>query len=87
MGVPEGRHNVAHRARPERSEGEAVGNCDEDDQKTPTGVTHGCGLYRVSISDALRIYLHEASSNELVHRALQVECLSASWRENFAQEI
>src|ERR1700687_1363557 len=24
-GVPEGRHNVAHRARPERSEGEAVG--------------------------------------------------------------
>ena len=42
---------------------------------------------RVSISDALRIYLHEASSNELVHRALQVEYLSPSWREKFAQEI
>jgi MOSC domain-containing protein YiiM len=42
---------------------------------------------RVSISDALRIYLHEPDSNELIHRALQVEYLSATWRERFLQEI
>jgi MOSC domain-containing protein YiiM len=42
---------------------------------------------RVSISDALRIYLHELNSNELVHRALQVEYLSATWRDHFRQNI
>jgi MOSC domain-containing protein YiiM len=42
---------------------------------------------RVSISDALRIYLHEPNSNELLRRALQVEYLSASWREHFRQNI
>ena len=45
LGVPEGRHSVAHRACPERSEGEAVGKLSEDAHKTPLGVTHGCGLY------------------------------------------
>jgi MOSC domain-containing protein YiiM len=42
---------------------------------------------RVSISDAMRIYLHEPGSNGLIHRALQVEYLSASWREHFRQNI
>jgi MOSC domain-containing protein YiiM len=42
---------------------------------------------RVSISDALRVYLHDSGSNELLHRALQVEYLSASWREHFRQNI
>ncbi len=42
---------------------------------------------RVSVSDALRIYLHEPDSNDLLHRALQVEYLSTSWREHFRQEI
>src|SRR6202140_965451 len=42
---------------------------------------------RVSISDALRIYLHEPNSNELARRALQVEYLSPSWRERFTQRI
>jgi MOSC domain-containing protein YiiM len=42
---------------------------------------------RVSISDALRIYLHEPDSNELARRALQVEYLSATWREHFSQQI
>jgi MOSC domain-containing protein YiiM len=37
----------------------------------------------VSISDANRIYLKESNSNELIERALRVEYLSASWREDF----
>ncbi len=44
-GVPEGRRNVAHRACPERSEGEAVWKWLEDDQKTTTGVTHGIHIH------------------------------------------
>jgi MOSC domain-containing protein YiiM len=40
---------------------------------------------RVSISDAMRIYLHEPNSNELARRALQVEYLSTTWRERFSQ--
>jgi len=35
--VPEGRHNLAHGACPERSEGEAVGNIAGDDKKAPAG--------------------------------------------------
>ncbi|HVA94702.1 MAG TPA: MOSC domain-containing protein [Candidatus Dormibacteraeota bacterium] len=42
---------------------------------------------RVSVSDALRIYLHEPGSNELRERALRVEHLSAAWREDFQQRI
>ena len=42
---------------------------------------------RVSVSDALRVYLHEPNSNELARRALQVEYLSATWRERFSQTI
>jgi MOSC domain-containing protein YiiM len=42
---------------------------------------------RVSVSDAMRIYLHEPGSNELKHRALQVEYLSETWREKFQQQI
>ena len=42
---------------------------------------------RVSISDALRIYLHEEDSNELIERALRVEYLPPSWREQFRQLI
>ena len=42
---------------------------------------------RISISDALRIYLHEPNSNDLLRRALQVEYLSATWRERFSQQI
>jgi MOSC domain-containing protein YiiM len=42
---------------------------------------------RVSISDALRIYLQEPGSNELLERALRVEHLSTAWREDFRQQI
>jgi len=42
---------------------------------------------RVSISDALGIYLHDSDSSELLQRALSVEYLSASWREEFGQLI
>ena len=41
----------------------------------------------VSISDALRIYLHDPDASELIHRALRVEYLSAAWREEFRQQI
>jgi MOSC domain-containing protein YiiM len=40
----------------------------------------------VSISDAMRIYLHEPSMDELRRRALQVEYLSPSWRERFREQ-
>jgi MOSC domain-containing protein YiiM len=39
----------------------------------------------VSISDAMRLYLHEPNLNKLRQRALQVEYLSPSWRERFTQ--
>jgi MOSC domain-containing protein YiiM len=42
---------------------------------------------RVTVFDALRIYLNESDSDELVHRALQVEYLPPSWRERFQQLI
>ncbi len=42
---------------------------------------------KVSISDAMRVYLHEPNSNELARRALQVEYLSATWRERFSQIV
>lgn len=38
---------------------------------------------RVSISDAMRIYMKEAGSKELIERALRVQYLAASWREDF----
>jgi MOSC domain-containing protein YiiM len=41
----------------------------------------------VSVLDALRLYLHESDSSESLHPALQVEYLSAVWREEFSQEI
>ena len=41
----------------------------------------------VSISDALRIYLHDPDASELIHRALRVEYLSAAWREEFRELI
>ena len=40
---------------------------------------------RVSVADALRVYLHEPNLDELRRRALQVEHLSASWREEFSE--
>lgn len=40
---------------------------------------------RVSIADALKIYLHDSDSTELLQRALSVKYLSASWREEFSQ--
>ena len=42
---------------------------------------------KVSISDAMRVYLHEPNSNDLARRALHVEYLSATWREKFRQTI
>jgi len=42
---------------------------------------------RVSISDAMRIYLHEPNLDEIRQRALQVQYLSDSWRERFSEEI
>jgi hypothetical protein len=35
--VPEGRHNVAHGACPERRDGEAAGNKADKDKKAPAG--------------------------------------------------
>jgi MOSC domain-containing protein YiiM len=40
---------------------------------------------RVSIADALKIYLHESDSRELIQRALNVKYLPPSWREEFSQ--
>jgi len=42
---------------------------------------------RVSISDALRVYLHDPDASELIHRALRVEYLSAAWRKEFANAL
>jgi MOSC domain-containing protein YiiM len=42
---------------------------------------------RVSVLDALRIYLRESDSSELLERALRVEYLSPSWREAFSEQI
>jgi MOSC domain-containing protein YiiM len=42
---------------------------------------------KVSIADAMRVYLHEPNSNELARRALQVEYLSKTWRERFTQTL
>jgi MOSC domain-containing protein YiiM len=39
---------------------------------------------RVSVSDALSLYLHESDSSELRSRALSVEYLSASWRKELS---
>ena len=39
----------------------------------------------VSISDAMRLYLHEPNLSKLRHRALQVEYLSPSWRERLSE--
>ena len=41
----------------------------------------------VSISDALRIHLHEPGASELIRRALRVEYLSAAWRADLRQQI
>ncbi len=41
---------------------------------------------RVSISDALKVYLGLDDSGELRARALRVEHLSASWREELSQQ-
>jgi MOSC domain-containing protein YiiM len=41
---------------------------------------------RVSISDALKVYLGAPNSGELRERALRVEYLSGSWREEFSQQ-
>jgi MOSC domain-containing protein YiiM len=41
----------------------------------------------ISISDAMRLYLHEPNLNDLRRRALQVKYLSSSWRERFSQQI
>jgi MOSC domain-containing protein YiiM len=42
---------------------------------------------RVSVADALRIYLHEPNLDGLRQRALQVEFLSKSWREKFTEPV
>jgi MOSC domain-containing protein YiiM len=41
---------------------------------------------RVSISDTLRLYLRESDSSELRERALRVEYLPPSWREEFSEQ-
>jgi MOSC domain-containing protein YiiM len=42
---------------------------------------------RVSVLNALRLYVHESDSSELFHRALHVEYLSASWCKEFSQKL
>jgi MOSC domain-containing protein YiiM len=41
---------------------------------------------RVSISDALKLYLHESDSKEMRQRALRVKYLSESWRQEFSEQ-
>jgi MOSC domain-containing protein YiiM len=40
----------------------------------------------VTVADIVQIYMHEAS-NDLVHRAIQVPALPASWRTWMQQQI
>jgi MOSC domain-containing protein YiiM len=40
---------------------------------------------RISITDALCIYLREPGSKELARRAIELEYLPESWREHFRQ--
>jgi MOSC domain-containing protein YiiM len=42
---------------------------------------------RVSVLDAVRLYLRESDSSELRSRALQVEYLSPSWRKEFSEQV
>ena len=42
---------------------------------------------RVSILDALRLYLRESDSNELRNRALQAEYLSPSWHKALSEQV
>jgi MOSC domain-containing protein YiiM len=42
---------------------------------------------RVSVLDAMRIYLRESESKELIERALRVEYLSPSWHEAFSELV
>jgi hypothetical protein len=48
LGVPEGRHNVAHHG----SGGEAF----DDDQKTPAGVTQGTQRCQITLNNQLVIF-------------------------------
>lgn len=41
---------------------------------------------RVSVSDALKVYLREPESGELLQRALRVEYLSAAWRKELSEQ-
>lgn len=43
--------------------------------------------HRVSVLDALLLHLRESDSRELLERALQVEYLSPSWRQEFLEQI
>ena len=42
---------------------------------------------RVSVLDALRLYLRESDSSELRNRALRLEYLSPSWRKEFSEQV
>jgi MOSC domain-containing protein YiiM len=42
---------------------------------------------RVSVLDALHLYLGESDSSELRNRALHVEYLSPSWRKEFSEHV
>lgn len=42
---------------------------------------------RVSVLDAMRLYLGDSNSTELRNRALQVEYLSPSWRKEFSEQV
>jgi MOSC domain-containing protein YiiM len=42
---------------------------------------------RVSISDALKVYLGAPGSGELPERALRVKYLSDAWREEFSGQV
>lgn len=42
---------------------------------------------RVSVLDAVRLYLRDSDSSELRNRALQVEFLSPSWRKSFSEQV
>ncbi len=43
--------------------------------------------YRVSVLDTLLLHLGESDSRELLERALRVEYLSPSWRQEFLEQI
>jgi hypothetical protein len=84
LGVPEGRHNVAHSAYPERSEWEAVGRRIEDYQKTPIGVAHGPHPHKISPSSNRDFSARPSNTKQKARRDVSAaKLLTAEMQENY----